>query len=380
MLLLETELNDRVNKNVFLAVMGTSPAVLTESIYYYIQQAPERRMFSEIKLLTTSLGKQVINTSLFEDHIWQRLLKDLKLSPEEIPFSESDIIVFSNPKTGKPLGDLISSEDNSCAANLINHWVKHFTDDDGIKLTATVAGGRKTQGVLMALAFQLYGRQQDQLIHVMAPQELMDDPDWFYPSDPSDPDQKVSISNIPILKVGRYISRRSDQSPDQLIEEIQESLVAGQPIQAIVITKNIFVIDGIKIRIPPREASYFRYFLKRRASSSCCAQCPGCNKCCSDQDTLLQHSRTEILHEHLNISGESGHYLRPQAKRQNTSDLELIPAIYEEVSKLGSSIRNSELHPLRREDIAPKKVHLHPGNKKEVAYGIIIDPSIIHFE
>jgi CRISPR-associated protein (TIGR02584 family) len=360
--------------------MGTSPAVLSECLYYYYSaHYGHKRAFSEIKVLTTTSGRDLLVSTILNSGILHKLEKALSFETGRIPFSEADIVVFEDLKSGSQLHDVRTSSDNEAVAHLINLWVKHFTDDDSIRLTATVAGGRKTQSALMTSAFQLYGRTQDELIHIMVPDTLMAKRDWYFPSDPEDPEQELSVSTLPVLRVGRYLSRNLKQSPDELTLEIQASLVAAQPIQDITIKKNRFIVDDQEVIIPPREASYYRYFLKRRMESICDGTCPGCEQCCADQQALLDDSRSVILDEHKMISGESGHYLRTREKRKSSSEIDLIPSLYEEISRLGSYIRKCDLHPLRREDLAPKKLHLQAGNRKEVSIGIIVDPEIIHF-
>jgi CRISPR-associated protein (TIGR02584 family) len=371
---------DGIN-DVFLAVMGTTPAVLTECMYYYYSDHYNQlHSFSEIKVLTTSIGKQYLVESLFTRGRWSELESSLGLVAGTIPFEESDILVFENLDTGEEVEDLLTSADNEAASHLINTWVKYFTDEDDCRLTATVAGGRKTQSALMALAFQLYGRQQDDLIHLIVSDQMMVDREWFFPSDPADPEQKLSVSDVPIVRVGRYLSRNLNQSTENMVREIQESLFASRPIEEIIVKKDIICVDGEEVKITPREASYYRYFLKRRLTASCTNDCPGCTECCADQNTLITDSRTSILDEHAIISGRGGHFQRTKAKRMNTSDYELIPSLYEEISRLRSVLRNSDLHPLRREDLAPQKIYLVPGNRKEVSIGVILNPDIIHFK
>jgi CRISPR-associated protein (TIGR02584 family) len=366
---------------VFVAVMGTSPAVLSECLYYYYSPFYEQnRPFEEIKVITTSRGRDLLVKTMFQDGILKQLEAALQLPMESIPFSEADIVVIENETTGLEIQDLLTSEENEAASNTMSNWIKYYTDMDHVRLTATVAGGRKTQSAIMALTFQLYGRTQDELIHIIAPDERMMDREWFFPSDPDDPTEHLSVSDVPVLRVGRYLSRNLNQSTEDIVNEIQESLYASRPIEEIILEKNIINIDGEEIKITPREASYYRYFLKRRISASCPRDCPGCSECCADQSTLIADSRTLILEEHALISGTGGHFQRTKEKRQGTSDYELIPSLYEEISRLGSALRNSELHPLRREDIAPKKIYLIPGNKKESSIGVIIDPDIIHFK
>ena len=366
--------------DVFVAVMGTSPAVLSECLYYYYSPYyKQNRQFKEIKVITTAKGRDLLVQTFFTRGILTQLEKSLGLVQGAIPFTKSDIEVIENQTTGTEIEDLLTSEENEAASNIISNWIKHYTDMDHVRLTATVAGGRKTQSAIMALTFQLFGRTEDELIHIIAPDERMMDHEWFYPNDPDDPTQNLSVSDVPVLRVGRYLSRNLNQSTEEMVREIQESLYAARPIGEIVINKNIFMVDGEEVKIAPREASYYRYFLKRRLNAPCPKECPGCTECCADQNTLIADSRSLILDEHALISGTGGHFQRTKEKRFGTSDYELIPSLYEEISRLGSALRSSELHPLRREDIAPQKVYLLPGNRKESSIGVILDPGIIHF-
>jgi CRISPR-associated protein (TIGR02584 family) len=375
-----TETSEKEIAEVFVAVMGTSPAVLSECLFYYYSPYFEKnRHFSEIKVITTSKGRDLLIKTMFDNGVIKLLEATLDLQSDSIPFIESDIIVIEDETTGEEIQDLLTSEQTEAASKTISDWIKLYSDIDGVRLTATVAGGRKTQSAIMALAFQLYGRTQDELIHIIAPDERMMDREWFFPSDPGDPSQLLSVSDVPVLRVGRYLSRNLNQSTEDMVREIQESLYAARPIERIEIKKNFIYVDDEEVKITPREASYYRYFLKRRVNASCANDCPGCEKCCADQETLLADSRTLILAEHAIISGEGGHFQRTKDKRQQTSDYELIPSLYEEISRLGSALRNSELHPLRREDIAPKKLFLTEGNRKDVSMGVILNPNIIHF-
>ena len=143
---------------VFVAVMGTSPAVLSECLfYYYTPYYKQKRQFSEIKVITTTKGRDLLVQTLFVEGVLEKLESALGLKEGSIPFTESDIVIIENETTGEGIQDLLTSEENEAASNMISNWIKHYTDMDDVRLTATVAGGRKTQSAIMALAFQLYG-------------------------------------------------------------------------------------------------------------------------------------------------------------------------------------------------------------------------------
>jgi CRISPR-associated protein (TIGR02584 family) len=296
---------DPIEKEIFLAVMGTTPQVMTECLYYYTHSRYDvLRKFGTIKVLTTSKGRDAMVQALFIEKQIERLEQELGVQSGYFNFKQSDIIVFSDEK-GKDIEDLLSSEDNHNARNQITETVRKYTDEPSCRLTATVAGGRKSMSALMALSFQLYGREQDDLIHIIPPEDRMNDKNWFFPENSDDVNQQLMVSFVPAIRVGRYLAADLSLSVDDLMTRIQNSLKELTPISSVGINKNLFTInEKLKIKIPPRGAAIYRYLLKRRLASPCEDECPGCDQCASTNLEIFKSFEKHILPELKTINGK----------------------------------------------------------------------------
>ncbi|MEA1876621.1 MAG: CRISPR-associated ring nuclease Csm6, partial [Bacteroidota bacterium] len=286
---------------IFLAVMGTTPQVLTECLYYYTHEYYKtQRTFSKIKVLTTLKGKEALVQTLFDGGQLSLLESALGVNTGYFNFSEADIIVFSD-KNGNALSDLLSSEDNDYAKEQVSQTVRELTEISSSRLTATVAGGRKTMSALMALSFQLYGREADDLFHIIPPEERMNDSSWFFPENNSSSDQHLMVSQVPVIRVGRYLASDLSLSVDDLMMRIQASLKELTPISSLRVNKCVFTVnEQLDIKMSPRGAALFRALLKRRLNSGCGDDCSGCDGCRSSNMDIFNHFEEIILPE-LNI-------------------------------------------------------------------------------
>ncbi|HEY8485771.1 MAG TPA: CRISPR-associated ring nuclease Csm6 [Limnochordales bacterium] len=57
----------------------------------------------------------------------------------------------------------------------------HTTQDPGVRVLASLAGGRKTMSTYLAMVLQFYGRPGDELLHVLVPAPFESHPEFFYP-------------------------------------------------------------------------------------------------------------------------------------------------------------------------------------------------------
>lgn len=166
---------------ILLAVTGMSPQILTETLWALAVAEDPPFIPTEIRLLTTSLGKQRAQFALLsEDPGWlRRLSRDYALPP--IQFDASAIEVIQDAH-GNPMEDIRTPEDNEAAATFLTERVRQLTSNEEVALHVSLAGGRKTMGYYLGYALSLYGRPQDRLSHILVSAPFESSWDFFYPT------------------------------------------------------------------------------------------------------------------------------------------------------------------------------------------------------
>ncbi len=163
-------------RNILIFVAGATPQIITETIYALAMQNPPIYA-DEIYVITTRIGKRLIEQTLFKKEILKSLQDEYSLPP--IPLSEKSFIVVKN-KEGEELDDIRNSEDNEALGDLITSFIRENAQDASSRLLCSLAGGRKTMSFYIGSALQLFGRPWDKLFHVLVTPEFESNPDFFY--------------------------------------------------------------------------------------------------------------------------------------------------------------------------------------------------------
>jgi len=379
-------MNKKEYNEIFLAVIGITPQVLTECIYYfYSDYYKQNRKFDRIKVFTTLQGQKQLTDRLFTDGQLKNLEKALALKTGDIPFTKNDIMLFTD-KNGEPINDIRTTEDNEESLRILHDELKRWTSDNTTRVTATVAGGRKTMSTQMALAFQLYARDHDELVHIIAPDEKMDprNPEsqtWFFPVKPEDPSEQLDVSHIPVLRVGRYLSTNLELPPAELIEQLQSELIKQAPIDELTVVGKSFNSGDEKLIPSPLLASYLRYFIKVRKNSSCDRSCSGCIECFVKNSDLPELATGDILADHKTLfSSNSGHFEKTKDAREAADIFELRDLVKSDISRLKRAIRTAAITNRFKSSIQVKTLELEPGNRQLKWHGVALDPQIITIE
>jgi CRISPR-associated protein (TIGR02584 family) len=127
--------------------------------------------------LTTSRGRESIRRELFADGVWHALRDSLGVSAGELCFGDTadSIRVFTNAHRVSELDDIASTEDGAAVGDFILENLRQFTETPDVRVTCSLAGGRKTMSALAALSMTLLGRAEDTLCHVLV-EPPFDDP------------------------------------------------------------------------------------------------------------------------------------------------------------------------------------------------------------
>jgi CRISPR-associated protein (TIGR02584 family) len=138
----------------------TGTVLITETVYGLLG---ESRAATDVYVLTTSTGRRIIEDQLLgRGGQWSRLQREYP-GARAFHLSRHNLIVLKDAR-GALLAGVRSSADNAAAADQIMRYVAEHTGDGRPPLHASIAGGRKTMGYLLAAAMMLYGRPQDRLV------------------------------------------------------------------------------------------------------------------------------------------------------------------------------------------------------------------------
>lgn len=174
-------------KTVLVAGVGTSPAVLTETVWGLAHQATPV-VPDEIVVLTTLTGRQRLEREVMagEPSVWSRLVAALKADglpvDGRLAFGETSIRVFPDAHRN-PLADLRSGDENLRAADFMLAQLRQYTESPDSVVLTSIAGGRKTMSALLLSCMTLLGRADDRVYHVLLPPEFEGrlDPPFHFP-------------------------------------------------------------------------------------------------------------------------------------------------------------------------------------------------------
>lgn len=181
----------RPPRTILIAVTGLSPQVVTETIWALARRDPPWWP-QAVVLLTTRAGALAAEAGLPGAMAALAVRLGCPLPPPEI-----EMIL---DQQGRPIDDIATDAGNTAAADAIATRIRAATAEPDTTLHVSVAGGRKTQGCLAAMAMVLFGRQQDRLSHVLVPEPLARRVDFWFPPSAMREDPVV-LADIPFVRL-----------------------------------------------------------------------------------------------------------------------------------------------------------------------------------
>lgn len=174
-------------RTILIAGMGTSPAVLTETVWALAHQK-KPVVPDEIVVLTTKPGKEALRTAVMSGapSVWERLkaaLRKKKIAIDgKLVLGDTSIRVIPDEQ-GNEVDDLRTGADNLRAADFMLGELRKYTEDTETTILCSIAGGRKTMSALLFSCMSLLGREQDKVYHVLLPPvfEQGVEPPFFFP-------------------------------------------------------------------------------------------------------------------------------------------------------------------------------------------------------
>lgn len=230
-------------RRVLFMVMGTSPAILTETCWTLDEQGQKP---DEVCIVTTSMGRDILENALFDKgtRVWERMWKQRGTPPPEFAPLPRFINVLTRAGGQAELSDILTSEDHEAAADQIMRTLRSFVSDPSVQVIASLAGGRKTMGAILTSCMVLLGRPGDRLCHVLVnpPFDGFLKPPFFYPEDPpilhldrgqeehSSNKARIYLLDLPVVQMLPWYQDRFQDPPGSymdLVKMAQGNLTAG---------------------------------------------------------------------------------------------------------------------------------------------------------
>jgi len=307
-------------KEVLIFVAGGAPQVISEAIFALSQKKPPV-LADEIYVITTSLGRRIIQETLIKRNILGCLAKEYNLRP--ISLSEDNLIV-PRDKQGREIEDIVSKEDNEIIGDLITSFIREKAKDEGTRLHCSLAGGRKTMSFYLGSALQLFGRPWDKLYHVLVTPEFEANPEFYYKPKKNKiiatrdrngnirhlntRGAQIYLAELPFIRLGPKLRLQGENFRELVAEGQKEIDVAS--IQAelrVKLRERTLTIGDKAIYFQPMLLFVYLAFLNQKINS--CSRpsrpyCYECRDCFVDLNTLFNlESLKNLIHYYEAIFG-----------------------------------------------------------------------------
>ncbi len=235
-------------RNILICAVGTSPAVLTETLWAL--KLNEHIQIDEVVILTTATGWERFQVQVRQSGVWDALCKTIKCRPK------LTLEIFQNAE-GENLEDLRTKEENLLAANQMLRVLRGITEEDDTCVFASIAGGRKTMSALFFSCMSLLGRKQDRVFHVLVESEYERNPEFFFPKNKKEENAaKIELFEVPFVRMRYMYQDRFKKSPPsyKALVEIVEAQVLPKPnVSFDLKVGGQILIDGQKVRLSAME-------------------------------------------------------------------------------------------------------------------------------
>jgi len=294
---------------VLLAVIGMSPAVLTETIWALARE-PEPVVPARVLVVTTRVGRDRLLESLFVPSPqlgglspWDALRRDIQSLGVDLASSPSGgghaqaggllrfgdtpddirVITAAEPGSGRSreLDDIRSPRDNEAAADFLLEQVRALVENPDTPLIASIAGGRKTMGALLYACMTLIGRETDRLTHVLVSEPYETLRDFWFPTQPGKPpadrqgrnrmpaEARVELADVPFVPLRNLFQKelgRPAGTFSLLVNACRQNLQRrlAETLRVVLHKdKTLLEFDGQSVSTSPREHALLLFLARR---------------------------------------------------------------------------------------------------------------------
>ncbi|MBO6102403.1 MAG: TIGR02584 family CRISPR-associated protein [Opitutales bacterium] len=196
------------SREIYLyAVLGLSPAVLTETIWSLATRKKPVIPYC-ITIFTTNKGREALEEHLAEH--WDAMVNALKKKgvTQYIPrLQTSRKIILSNGRDD--LDDIRTQEDNLKMADQMLQKIRDDISDKKRPIVyASIAGGRKTMGAMLHSVMSLIGGGRDKIFHILT--DKTPPKDSVYPwqkKEPGKPFVELELAEVPFVPLAGMLKK-----------------------------------------------------------------------------------------------------------------------------------------------------------------------------
>ncbi|MEW6374613.1 MAG: CRISPR-associated ring nuclease Csm6 [Thermodesulfobacteriota bacterium] len=284
-------------REVLIFVIGTTPQIVTESLYFLTQMVQSPIFPDEIHIITTSNGKEKIGEELFGKGCLAAFSKEFNLPP--IPLNRESIHVVSDERDN-PLEDIREASHNEAVGDFIINFIREKAEDMNARLHCSLAGGRKTMSFYLGSALQLFGRPWDRLYHVLVSQEFESYPEFYYIPRKNRTlelkdsngkvikklntrDAQISLAELPFIRLRDKIPLDGKGFKELVREGQKEIDIASiQPQLKVNLSEKVVYIGHVGIDMVPMQMVLYVNLLRRKLEGCHFPErtyCLDCNEC-----------------------------------------------------------------------------------------------------
>lgn len=186
-------MKDMEKRTIMIAVLGTSPSVLTETVWALYKEKPDY-LPEEVFVLTTTRGRACAEERLKSvpegetASVWQQLAHKVGKDTMELRFYEFEKAPAEGavqPKGQEPdkMRDITNTEDQNLMADQMLRLMRMKKAEYGknCRVVCSIAGGRKSMSALLYAVMSLAGGSDDIITHVLADDHGSNCREFFYP-------------------------------------------------------------------------------------------------------------------------------------------------------------------------------------------------------
>jgi len=337
-------------REALILVGGTTPQIITETIYA-LRFLEEPVFLDEIFVITTKVGREIIEGRLISDGRLEEFFNEFGIKPLTPTFM---IVSDSN---GKALEDIRTREENEAVGNFVAEFIKEKTEDNSSRLHCSIAGGRKTMSFYLGAALGLFGRPRDRLYHVLVTPEFESHPDFYWKPEKNrilevsrggikkeidTKDARISLAELPFIRLREKFPLKGESFRELVAEGQMEIDTASTQLSMKVNLADRFLeIGATTIRMRPMQLVIYNAFVREKVKRCRFPDRGYCLDCTECFPYLVDLSGMRVLNEmaeDYSVIYPRNPFRVDEFRKKWKEGVE-VPMLRQHISKINSTIR-----------------------------------------